>query len=77
MSIVTRIKQTLGTLTVDGIIADIVLKVEQLHAVKELKIAEEKAHAEVIAETQKLKDAAAAEWARALKLADKFKELIS
>lgn len=71
------LKTFFGQLSVDSIVADIQKKVEQLHIVKEAVLEEQKLHEMAIAERTRLREAAQAEWARALRLADKFKELIS
>ena len=63
--------------SVDGIIADIVDKVEQLHAVKEAKALEAEAHAYAVEEYKKLQSAALQEKDRALAIAEKLTALVS
>lgn len=63
--------------SVDGIIADIVDKVEQLHAVKEAKHLEAEAHAAAVENYKKLQSAALQERERALSIAEKLTALVS
>lgn len=63
--------------TVDSLIADIVQKVEHLHAVAEVHAAEQAAQAAVIAEAQAAKAFAEKEYDRAKAIAAKLTALVS
>lgn len=62
--------------SVDGIIADIVQKIEDLHVVSAIHAAEAEAHSIAVTELSKLHVAAVNEAARAKSIAEKFTALI-
>lgn len=63
--------------SVDSIVKNIVQKIEQLHAVKEMKHFEAEAHAELVEKYQKLRSEALQEKERALAIAEKLTNLIN
>lgn len=78
MSLFARIKAFFTRkASVDGIISDIIDKVEQLHAVKDAKHAESAVHIAVAKERNQLAAVALAERNRALAIAEKLTGLIS